>query len=96
MAARIAAVRTKKMNLAAYHAACGSNEIPFIERLSCTISQACSATGLSRSTIYEEIAAGRIKSTTVRRRRLVIVSSLKTFISPPSDKSGDAPSNPKP
>jgi excisionase family DNA binding protein len=63
------------------------NEIPFVERLSCTVLQACTATGLSRSTIYEEIAAGRIKSTTVGRRRLVIVSSLKTLISLPFDSN---------
>jgi excisionase family DNA binding protein len=67
---------------AAHHEVDGSKAIPFTERISCTIRQACSATGLSRSTIYEAIAAGWIDSITVGRRRLVIVASLKKLIMP--------------
>ncbi|WP_210209933.1 hypothetical protein [Pseudolabrys taiwanensis] len=72
--------------------ASASEEIPFAERLTCTILQACAVTGLSRTTIYEEIAAGRLKSTTVRRRRLVLVPSLLALVAgdeaaPPSQRA---------
>lgn len=50
--------------------------IPFAERPSCTIDEACEATGLGRTKIYELIAAGQLITTTVGRRRLVIVRSL--------------------
>jgi excisionase family DNA binding protein len=54
--------------------------VPFSERTSCTILEACSATGLSRSKLYEEIAAGRIKTAKVGGRSLVVVASLLSLI----------------
>lgn len=42
-----------------------------VEKLGHTIKQACHATGLGRNTIYNEIAAGRLKSVLVGRRRLI-------------------------
>jgi hypothetical protein len=54
--------------------------IPFRERLSCTIQDAVDATGLSRSKIYEKIAAGSIITTKVDGRRLVLVDSLKSLV----------------
>jgi excisionase family DNA binding protein len=50
--------------------------IPFAERLSCTIDEACEATGLGRTKLYELIATGQLIATTVGRRRLVMVRSL--------------------
>ncbi len=50
--------------------------LPFAERLSCTIDEACEATGLGRTKLYELIGAGQIITTTVGRRRLVMVRSL--------------------
>ncbi|MCP1913416.1 excisionase family DNA binding protein [Bradyrhizobium elkanii] len=50
--------------------------LPFAERLSCTIDEACEATGLGRTKLYELIGAGEIITTTVGRRRLVMVQSL--------------------
>jgi hypothetical protein len=50
--------------------------IPFAERPSCTIEEACQATGLGRTKLYEEMAAGRVQTTYVGRRRLVLVPSL--------------------
>jgi excisionase family DNA binding protein len=50
--------------------------LPFAERLSCTIDEACEATGLGRTKLYELIGTGEIITTTVGRRRLVIVRSL--------------------
>jgi excisionase family DNA binding protein len=50
--------------------------LPFAERISCTIDEACEATGLGRTKLYELIGAGQLITTTVGRRRLVIVRSL--------------------
>lgn len=51
-------------------------QIPFRERLSCTINEALEASGLGRTKIYAEIAEGRIESVKVGRRRLIKVPSL--------------------
>ena len=45
--------------------------MPFAQRLTCTIDDACEVTGLGRTKLYELIGAGRIVTTTIGRRRLV-------------------------
>ena len=62
-----------------------AGEIPFVQRLTCTIAQACEVTGLGRTTLYELIGEGRISTTAVGRRRLVLVQSLLSLIE--SDRS---------
>ena len=57
-----------------------AGEIPFAQRLTCTIAQACEVTGLGRTTLYELIGEGRISTTAVGRRRLVLVQSLLSLI----------------
>jgi excisionase family DNA binding protein len=57
-----------------------SNTIPFAQRLTCTINEACEATGLGRTKLYELIGAGQIATTGVGRRRLVLVSSLQALL----------------
>jgi excisionase family DNA binding protein len=54
--------------------------IPFSQRLSCTIDEACEATSLGRTKLYELIAAGQLATTTVGRRRLVIVRGLLSLL----------------
>lgn len=54
--------------------------IPFFQRLTCTIAEACEATGLGRTKLYEPIGASCIETTTVGSRRLVLVSSLVALI----------------
>jgi excisionase family DNA binding protein len=54
--------------------------VPFAERLTCTISDACQATGISRAKLYQLLSDGSVSSTTVGRRRLVHVRSLKTLV----------------
>lgn len=56
--------------------------VPFAQRLTCTIEEACSATGLGRTKIYELIGAGCLATTTVGRRRLVSVDSLRALLEP--------------
>jgi excisionase family DNA binding protein len=54
--------------------------IPFAERLTCTVKEACDATGLGRTKLYELIGAGCVSTTTIGRRRLVVVRSLKSLL----------------
>ncbi len=56
--------------------------IPFAQRLTCTIDEACNATGLGRTKLYELIGAGCVATNTIGRRRLVSVRSLPTLLEP--------------
>ena len=62
--------------------------IPIAARLSCTIDQACEATGLGRTKLYEEMQAGRVETVNVGKRRLVLVRSLVRLIDPKSVPGG--------
>lgn len=50
--------------------------MPFIQRPTCTIKEACRAAGLGRTKLYELIGGGALETTTIGRRRLVRVRSL--------------------
>ncbi|WP_410051358.1 excisionase family DNA-binding protein [Bradyrhizobium sp. SZCCHNR2032] len=54
--------------------------MPFAQRLTCTVAEACEATGLGRTKIYELIGNGRVTTTTIGRRRLVVVQSLLSLV----------------
>src|SRR4030088_3019763 len=54
--------------------------MPFTQRLTCTIDDACEATGLGRTKLYELIGAGLVVTTTIGRRRLVVVRSLLALL----------------
>jgi excisionase family DNA binding protein len=56
--------------------------VPFPDRLTCTIAEACEATGLGRTKVYELIGEGCLETTRVGRRRLVFVRSLRTLLKP--------------
>jgi excisionase family DNA binding protein len=49
--------------------------VPFAQRFTCTINEACEVTGLGRTKLYELIGTGHLATTRVGRRRLVLVSS---------------------
>src|ERR1700723_2772434 len=55
-------------------------EIPFMERPTCTIKEACKASGMGRTKFYELIKGGELKMISVGRRRLVQVPSLLEFL----------------
>jgi hypothetical protein len=57
-----------------------STSIPFRQRLSCTIPEACAATGLGRTKLYEQIGAGRVKTRKFGTRTLIVVESLVAMI----------------
>lgn len=46
----------------------------------CTVRQACALSGLGRTTIFSKISDGSLESTTVGRRRLVNVASLRRLV----------------
>ena len=57
-------------------------EVPFRDRISCTIEQACEATGLGRTKLYMLMDQGVLKTVTVGRRRLVLMESLVALLKP--------------
>jgi len=59
-----------------------TSAIPFRERLSCTIPEACAATGLGRTKLYEQIGAGRVQTRKFGTRTLIVVESLVALIDP--------------
>jgi hypothetical protein len=61
--------------------------IPFAQRLTCTIPEACKATGLGRTKLYELIGGGYLDTITIGRRRLVRVTSLLSIVAPASSHS---------
>jgi excisionase family DNA binding protein len=64
--------------------------MPFAQRLTCTIDDACEVTGLGRTKLYELIGAGSIVTTTIGRRRLVVVRSLLALLDPICRTNGRA------
>jgi excisionase family DNA binding protein len=63
--------------------------IPFAQRLTCTIAEACEVTGLGRTKLYELIGVGLLATTTVGRRRLVLVQSLLSLIKAKQSQTDD-------
>jgi excisionase family DNA binding protein len=54
--------------------------VSFAQRLTCTVNEACEVTGLGRTKLCELIGTGHLATTTVGRRRLVLVSSLQALL----------------
>lgn len=57
-------------------------DIPFRDRLTCTVREAVSATGLCRDKIFELLHDKKIDSTMVGRLRLIRVASLIALLEP--------------
>ena len=62
--------------------------VPFAQRLTCTIAEACEVTGIGRTKLYELIGDGLLATTTVGRRRLVLVQSLLSLIEANQSQTG--------
>lgn len=58
----------------------GGEVVPFRERFGCTIREACAATGLKPTKLYEAMAAGAIESRKIGKRRIILVRSLGKLI----------------
>ena len=57
-----------------------NSAIPFAQRVSCSVTEACVVTGLGRTKLYELIGSGVVDTTLIGRRRLVSVKSLLRLI----------------
>jgi excisionase family DNA binding protein len=64
-----------------------AEKFPIIERLTITVDEACFATGLGRTKIYEAIGDGRLVSSKVDGRRLIHVSSLVRLVAPAEQRA---------
>jgi hypothetical protein len=53
-----------------------NKRIPFGQRPTCTVAEACDAAGLGRTKLYELIGGGQLDTLTIGRRRLVRIPSL--------------------
>lgn len=51
-----------------------------MEPLTLSVTQAVAATGLSRTTLYQAIGDGRLRSRRVAGRRLIDAASLRDFV----------------
>lgn len=49
-------------------------------KITATIREACSMTGLGKTTLYSRIASGDLETVTIGRRRLVKVESLRQLV----------------
>ena len=52
----------------------------FKDRLTCTVREACSATGIGKTKMHELISGGAVESAKIGRRRLVKVPSLLRLV----------------
>ena len=50
------------------------------KKLSYTIAEFCSATGIGRTSAYEEIAAGRLKAVKAAGRRLILKKDAEAWL----------------
>jgi|HubBroStandDraft_6_1064221.scaffolds.fasta_scaffold2089437_1 hypothetical protein len=57
-----------------------TDAMPFAQRLTCTVPEACKATGLERTKLSELIGGGALDAITIGRRRLVRVASLLNLL----------------
>lgn len=53
---------------------------PDFEKLAFTINQVCATTGVGRTSVYEDIRAGKLKSVMVAGRRLVRRTDLENWL----------------
>jgi hypothetical protein len=74
-------VQTQETAASGKSRACVSRRLG-LKPLAVPIPEACWIGGFGRTTAYELIAAGRLKTVTVRRRRLVVYSSLEALLAP--------------
>ena len=57
--------------------------VPFMDRPTCSVAEACAAAGVGKTTLYELMDKDLLQSTRLGRRRLVSVPSLLKLLSPP-------------
>ena len=76
----VAAVKKVARTVSAPSVALRGPLVPFRERPTCSIAEACAAAGFGRTKLYELLDEGLVLTTKVGRRRLVRVNSLLAFL----------------
>jgi excisionase family DNA binding protein len=66
---------------------------PFRERITCTVAEACIATGLGRTKLYELIKLKKVAASKVGARTLIDVRSLVSAVGAPQDRAGHSSAN---
>lgn len=51
-----------------------------LKPISTTVDDTCRITGLGRTKVYELIAEGKLQTTTIGRRRLVLFASIEALV----------------
>ena len=82
----IPTVRSRKPTkmVPGFSAASRAPSMPFRERPTCSIAEACAAAGFGRTKLYELLDEGVVSAIKVGRRRLVQVSSLLALLDGPA------------
>ena len=57
--------------------------VPFMDRPTCSVAEACEAAGVGKTTLYELMDREVLQSTRLGRRRLISVPSLLKLLAPP-------------
>jgi excisionase family DNA binding protein len=57
-----------------------NTNVPFDQRVTCTVAEACEFTGLGKTLIFSKIADNTIHSVMIGRRRLIKVPSLMAMV----------------
>jgi excisionase family DNA binding protein len=70
--------------------------VPFRERISCTVAEACAATGLGRTKLYELIKLKKVAAAKVGARTLIDVRSLVSAVGAAQDRVGRSSANTDP
>lgn len=61
--------------------------IPFMDRPTCSIAEACDAAGIGKTKLYDLIDSGAVDSVRLGRRRLIRVPSLLKLLGAPPPPS---------
>ncbi len=61
-----------------------------METVAASIKQTCQALGLGRTTVYQLIKAGRLRTTKIGSRTLVTVESVRAIVAADAPKVGEA------
>lgn len=59
-------------------------QIPFWDRLTCSVDEACTVTSLGRSSVIKMMDSGKLETRKIGRRRLVLIRSLQALVAPPT------------
>lgn len=63
-----------------------AEQIPFWDRLTCSVEEACMVTSLGRSSVIKMMDSGKLEIRKIGRRQLVLIRSLQALVAPPTSQ----------